>query len=98
MINAAHLGRHFFFKLSGNISVYLNMTSMRIDILNPKAEKLIKYLADLKLIAIKEPFESFSEKPQTIAQYNDDLEKGDMEIENGEFTTAADLKKEADKW
>jgi hypothetical protein len=39
-----------------------------------------------------------TEKPQTIAQYNKDLEKGNTEIENGEFTTAADLKAEAGKW
>jgi hypothetical protein len=39
-----------------------------------------------------------AEKPQTIAQYNKDLEKGDTEIENGEFTTATDLKAEAGKW
>jgi len=38
------------------------------------------------------------EKPQTIAQYNKDLEKGDAEIERGEFTTATDLKAEAGKW
>jgi hypothetical protein len=38
------------------------------------------------------------EKPQTLAQYNQDLEKGDMEIERGEFTTTADLKAEAGKW
>lgn len=31
------------------------MNTMRIDILNPKAAKLIKDLADLKLIAIQEP-------------------------------------------
>ena len=29
------------------------MTSIQVDILNPKAEKLLKNLADLKLIAIK---------------------------------------------
>jgi hypothetical protein len=39
-----------------------------------------------------------SEKPQTVAEYNKDLEKGDNEIDRGEFTTAADLKNEADKW
>jgi len=39
-----------------------------------------------------------TEKPQTIAQYNKDLEKGDREIEEGEFITATDLKAEADKW
>ena len=39
-----------------------------------------------------------TEKPQTIAQYNKDLEKGDTEIENGEFITVTDLKAEANKW
>jgi len=39
-----------------------------------------------------------TEKPQTIAQYNKDIEKGDAEIENGEFITATDLKAEANKW
>ena len=29
------------------------MTSLQIDILNPKAEKILKELADLNLIAIK---------------------------------------------
>ena len=38
------------------------------------------------------------EKPQTITQYNPDLEKGDAEVERGEFTTANDLKAEASKW
>lgn len=31
------------------------MNTMQIDILNPKANKLIKDLADLKLIAIRNP-------------------------------------------
>lgn len=39
-----------------------------------------------------------TEKPQTLAQYKKDLEKGDVEIEHGEFTTATDLKVEANKW
>jgi hypothetical protein len=34
--------------------VYLYMPSIQIDILNPKAGKLLKDLADLKLIAIRE--------------------------------------------
>ena len=38
------------------------------------------------------------EKPQTIAQYNQDLKKGNDEIENGEFTTAEGLKAEAGMW
>jgi len=39
-----------------------------------------------------------SEKPQTLAQYNQDLEKGNVEVEQGDFTTATDLKNEANKW
>lgn len=39
-----------------------------------------------------------SEKLQTLAQYNQDLDNGEVEIEQGDFTTAMDLKKEADKW
>ncbi len=31
------------------------MSTIRIDILNPKAKKLLNELVDLKLIAIKEP-------------------------------------------
>ena len=39
-----------------------------------------------------------TEKPQTIAQYNKDLEKGNDEIEAQEYTTAKDLKTESGKW
>ena len=39
-----------------------------------------------------------TEKPQTIAQYNKDLEKGNAEIKTGRFSSAADLKTEANKW
>ncbi|MBS1529873.1 MAG: hypothetical protein JSU01_06170 [Bacteroidetes bacterium] len=39
-----------------------------------------------------------TEKSQTLDEYNDDLKKGDKEIDHGEFTTAADLKNEAGKW
>lgn len=38
------------------------------------------------------------EKLQTLTQYNKDLEKGDTEIEAGEFITATDLKREANNW
>ena len=34
------------------------MTSMRVDILNPKAARLLKDLADLNLIAIKDTSKS----------------------------------------
>jgi hypothetical protein len=39
-----------------------------------------------------------SEQPQTLAQYNEDLEGGDAEIERGDFKSAEDLKAEARKW
>ncbi|HVS91990.1 MAG TPA: hypothetical protein VHE59_08175 [Mucilaginibacter sp.] len=39
-----------------------------------------------------------TETPQTIEQYNQDLKKGDAEIEAGKFTTATNLKAEAAKW
>lgn len=39
-----------------------------------------------------------SEKSQTLAEYNQDLEAGNAEVEKGDFITATDLKKEADKW
>ena len=39
-----------------------------------------------------------TEKPQTSAQYNEDLEIGNAEIERGDFITAEDLKIEAHKW
>jgi len=39
-----------------------------------------------------------TEKPQTLSQYNKDLENEDAEIERGDFTTAAELKEQAAKW
>jgi hypothetical protein len=39
-----------------------------------------------------------TEKPQTADEYNQDLEAGNAEIEQGDFITASDLKKEAGKW
>ena len=38
------------------------------------------------------------EKPQTIDEYNEDLEKGKAEIEAGNFITAEDLKIEMSTW
>lgn len=38
------------------------------------------------------------EKPQTLEEYNQDIEEADAEIERGEFTTAENLKKEAASW
>jgi hypothetical protein len=39
-----------------------------------------------------------SEKPQTLQEYNQELEKGDAEIQQGNFITATDLKNEAGSW
>lgn len=59
---------------------------------NSKKEWLLR---TLKLMGIA--FQT-SEKPQTLDEYNQDLEAGNAEIENGDFIFAADLKKEASKW
>lgn len=59
---------------------------------NSKKEWLIR---TLKLMGIA--FKT-SEKPQTLDEYNKDLEEGNAEIERGDFITATDLKKEASKW
>lgn len=59
---------------------------------NLKKEWLLR---TLKLMGIA--FQT-SEKPQTLDEYNQDLEAGNTEIEKGDFITAADLKKEASKW
>lgn len=59
---------------------------------NLKKEWLLR---TLKLMGIA--FQT-SEKPQTLDEYNQDLGAGNAEIENGDFITAADLKKEASKW
>ena len=39
-----------------------------------------------------------SEKPQTLEEYNHDLDAGNADIEKGDFITASNLKKEAGKW
>jgi hypothetical protein len=59
---------------------------------NSKKEWLLR---TLKLMGIA--FQT-SEKPQTLDEYNQDLEAGNAEIEKGDFVTAADLKKQASKW
>lgn len=39
-----------------------------------------------------------AEKPQTLDEYNDDLEAGNADIEKGNFTTNDQLKKEIKSW
>lgn len=38
------------------------------------------------------------EKPQSLEEYNIDLDQADSEIENGKFVSAKDLKAEAKRW
>ncbi|MHA4811130.1 hypothetical protein ACX0G9_23690 [Flavitalea flava] len=52
-------------------------------------------LRTLKLMGIG--FQT-AEKPQTLEEYNKDLEDGDMEIEKGNFMTNEQLKKEIKSW
>jgi hypothetical protein len=52
-------------------------------------------LSTLKLMDIG--FETV-EKPQSLEEYNIDLDEGDSEIENGKFVSAKDLKAEAKRW
>ncbi|NII27885.1 hypothetical protein HB364_22570 [Pseudoflavitalea sp. X16] len=59
---------------------------------NAKKEWLI---CTLKLMSID--FHT-STKPQTLDEYNQDIEAGNIEIEKENFVTATNLKKEADKW
>ncbi|MCY7423140.1 MAG: hypothetical protein LH478_15515 [Chitinophagaceae bacterium] len=39
-----------------------------------------------------------TERRQTIEEYNLEIDEAEKEIERGEYTTAADLKKEARLW
>jgi hypothetical protein len=61
------------------------MDTMRIDLLNPKAAKLIEDLADLKLIAIHKPTENdFSELVERLrskAEFAPSLEEITREVE-----------------
>ena len=52
-------------------------------------------LRTLKLIGIGY---HTAEKPQTLDEYNNDLESGNAEIEKGNFTTNDQLKKEMKSW
>ena len=52
-------------------------------------------LSTLKLMNIS--FETV-EKPQSLEEYNIELDEGNKEIERGEFVSAKDLKAEAKQW
>lgn len=61
------------------------MTTIKIDILNPKAAKLIKDLADMQLIAIQKPtknsFTSVLKKLRSEAKSAPSLEEITNEVE-----------------
>lgn len=60
------------------------MDILRIEILNPKAKKLLKSLADLKLIAIRTSKNEFSELLKKLRSTNSDeltLEAISKEVE-----------------
>ena len=61
-------------------------TSLRIDILNPKALKLLKNLAELNLISIKEEstkgFEEVLKKLRANSAYAPTLEEITKEVES----------------
>ena len=52
-------------------------------------------LSTLEFLGVK--FKT-SEKPQTLEEYNEDIEAGNAEIEAGDFISAEDLKRESAKW
>ena len=60
------------------------MESIRIEILNPKAKKLLKSLVDLNLIAIRNSKNEFSELLEKLRSKNSDkptLEEITREVE-----------------
>ena len=66
-------------------SLNLGMSTMRIEILNPKAEKLLKDLADLDLISIqdtsKNGFKSVLKKLRSKVGSTPNLEEITKEVE-----------------
>ena len=62
-------------------------TSIRIDILNPKAVKLLKNLADLDLISIKEEskkgFAEVLKKLRSTSKFAPSLDEIAKEVEKG---------------
>jgi hypothetical protein len=52
-------------------------------------------LQTLKLMGIG--FQT-AEKPQTLEEYNEDLEEGEAEVEKGNFVTNEQLKNEIKSW
>ena len=68
------------------------MITLTVNIDNKKSEKAVKAVLDALGLNYN------IDKPQTLEQYNTDLEEGNAEIEKGNFISAAQLKAEAAKW
>jgi len=68
------------------------MITLTVNIDNKKSEKAVKAVLDALGLNYN------IDKPQTLEQYNADLEEGDAEIEKGNFISAGQLKAEASKW
>jgi hypothetical protein len=75
------------------------MTTLTVNINDKKTEKAVKaVLTALGLSYDEDKSERITDKPQTLKQYNEDLEDGNSEIEQGDFISAAELKAEVSKW
>ena len=75
------------------------MITLTVNIEDKKSEKAVKAVLDA--LGLSYNIDTSAEeqgKPQTLEQYNADLEDGNSEIEGGDFISAAQLKTEADKW
>jgi hypothetical protein len=68
------------------------MITLTVNIDNKKSEKAVKAVLDALGLNYN------VDKPQTLEQYNADLEEGNSEIEKGNFISADQLKAEASKW
>jgi hypothetical protein len=61
-------------------TLYLNQMTLQIDILNPKAKRLLKELADLNLISIRDEHESNFMKVVTKLRKKASSESPTLEI------------------
>jgi hypothetical protein len=68
------------------------MITLTVNIDNKKSEKAVKAVLDALGLNYN------VDKPQTLEQYNADLEEGNSEIEKGNFISADQLKAEDSKW
>lgn len=63
-----------------------------------KINDLDKEMWLLKSLKLMEIDFQLSEKAQSLEEYNDDLELGNQDIEDGRFISAEDLKRQAHNW